>query len=204
MTLPNENKSLGFNVKLVWISWKSDPFNAAAAISCTHHLPLFKSLGRRDWAAKQLLHFSVKTAPFQAALCCWPWKFPPWANGGAHGCMFGEHRKRGIGKRSHVKGNKNTASFCHWGKTNNYRQTKPFRDDGEHWEGADLFGHVGGRVAGRRNSSLPSLPHLPPQAILRGDQMCSARFKPVRHYSQNNFLLSWRIQSNPFQEKRRK
>lgn len=81
--LPNKNKSPRFNVKLVWISWKSDPFNVAL-ISCTHHLPLLKSLGQHDWAVKQRLHLSIKTAPFQAALCCWPGKFSPryhlWAN----------------------------------------------------------------------------------------------------------------------------
>lgn len=154
-------------MKLVWISWKSDSFNVALNI-CMHHLPLSKSHGQHDWAIKQLLHLSIKTAPFQAALCCWPGKFPPryclWANSGGHGCMFWEHCKWRIGKWSHVKVNKNNASFCHWGKTNDYRQTEPFRGDREHCEGADLFGHVGSRVARRRNSSPRSHIYTPRQS----------------------------------------
>lgn len=203
--LPNKNKSLGFNVKLVWISWKSDPFNVAP-ISCTHHLPLLKSLGQRDWAVKQLLHLSIKTAPFQAALCCWAGKFPPryrlWAHSGAHSYMFWEHRKQGIGKRSHVKVNKNTAFFCHWGKTNDYRQMKPFRDAGEHWEGADLFGHVGGRVARRRNSSPPS--HIFPTGNPQGRSDVLGLLQTSSTLQPKQFLLSWWIQSNSLQEKRRK
>lgn len=57
------------------------------------------------------------------------------------------------------------------GKTNDYRQTKPFRDDSEHREGADLFGRVGGRVA-RRNSNPPS--HIFPPGNPQGqsDVLC--------------------------------